>query len=217
MKKFLAFVCAAVLTVASAVTAFAQPSVTVNGVVTGIASATDKNKNAAELVMEDGTDTTFAKYTDEQKKLINAIKDQATLKTLLGDKYTDGMTVVDLKDVYVKGNGTVEFPLTITFKVTGVNANSKAAVLHFNTETNTWEVLDTVVGEGTLTATFNSLSPVVFVVDKTTASNITGSTSTGSSSTTSPKTGEANVMAMAGGIALLAIAGMAVVTRRKRA
>ena len=180
-------------------------------------SATDKNKNAVELVMEDGTDTTFAKYTVEQKKLINAIKDQATLKTLLGDKYTDGMTVVDLKDVYVKGNGTVEFPLTITFKVTGVNANSKAAVLHFNTETNTWEVLDTVVGEGTLTATFNSLSPVVFVVDKTTASNITGSTSTGSSSTTSPKTGEANVMAMAGGIALLAIAGMAVVTRRKRA
>ena len=91
MKKFLAFVCAAVLTVASAVTAFAQPSVTVNGVVTGIASATDKNKNAVELVMEDGTDTTFAKYTDEQKKLINAIKDQATLKTLLGDKYTDSM------------------------------------------------------------------------------------------------------------------------------
>ena len=193
MKKFLAFVCAAVLTVASAVTAFAQPSVTVNGVVTGIASATDKNKNAVELVIEDGTDTTFAKYTDEQKKKqINAIKDQTTLKTLLGDKYTDGMTVVDLKDVYVKGNGTVEFPLTITFKVTGVNANSKAAVLHFNTETNTWEVLDTVVGEGTLTATFNSLSPVAFVVDKTTASNITGSTTTGSSSTTSPKTGEAN-------------------------
>ena len=175
-------------------TAFAQPSVTVNGVVTGIASATDKNKNAVELVIEDGTDTTFAKYTDEQKKQINAIKDQTTLKTLLGDKYTDGMTVVDLKDVYVKGNGTVEFPLTITFKVTGVNANSKAAVLHFNTETNTWEVLDTVVGEGTLTAT-----------------------TTGSSSTTSPKTGEANVMAMTGGIALLAIAGMAVVTRRKRA
>lgn len=139
------------------------------------------------------------------------------MKTLLGDKYTDGMTVVDLKDVYVKGNGTVEFPLTITFKVTGVNANSKAAVLHFNTETNTWEVLDTVVGEGTLTTTFNSLSPVAFVVDKTTASNITGSTTTGSSSTTSPKTGEANVMAMTGGIALLAIAGMAVVTRRKRA
>ena len=43
MKKFIALACAAVLTVASAVTAFAQPSVSVSGVVTAVTTATDKD------------------------------------------------------------------------------------------------------------------------------------------------------------------------------
>ena len=47
MKKLIAFVCAAVLTVSTAVTALAQPSVTVTGVVTGTQTATDKNGNTA--------------------------------------------------------------------------------------------------------------------------------------------------------------------------
>ena len=85
-------------------------------------------------------------------------------------------------------------------------------------------------GDGTVTATFTSLSPVAFVVDKATAASTTttnkgtttttnkGTTSstTASASTTSPKTGETNVMMYAGIVAVAAVAGMAV-TRRKRA
>ena len=130
------------------------------------------------------------------------------------------MQVVDVKNVTVP-DGTV-FPVTITFKVTGVTASTKVAVLHYNTTTKAWEKVESKAGDGTVTATFTSLSPVAFVVDKATAASTTttnkGTTSstTASASTTSPKTGETNVMMYAGIVAVAAVAGMAV-TRRKRA
>lgn len=223
MKKFIALACAAVLTVASAVTAFAQPSVSVSGVVTAITTATDKDGNAVNA--------TISEVPAEYANAVAEVKTEAKLKELLGSEYTSTMQVVDVKDVTVPA-GTV-FPVTITFKVTGVTASTKVAVLHYNTTTKAWEKVESKAGEGTITATFTSLSPVAFVVDKATAASTTvnkgttttttnkGTTSstTGSttaSSTTSPKTGETNVMMYAGIVAVAAFAGMAV-TRRKRA
>lgn len=49
MKKLIALVCAAVMTVSSAVAVFAQPSVQVTGVVTKAQAATDANGNAVSL------------------------------------------------------------------------------------------------------------------------------------------------------------------------
>lgn len=225
MKKFIALACAAVLTVASAVTAFAQPSVSVSGVVTAVTTATDKDGKAVNA--------TFGEVPAEYASAVAEVKTETKLKELLGSDYTSTMQVVDVKNVTVP-DGTV-FPVTITFKVTGVTASTKVAVLHYNTTTKTWEKVESKAGDGTVTATFTSLSPVAFVVDKATAASTTttnkgtttttnkGTTSststTGSktaSSTTSPKTGEANVMMYAGIVAVAAVAGMAV-TRRKRA
>ena len=233
MKKFIALACAAVLTVASAVTAFAQPSVSVSGVATAVISATDKDGNAVNATISEVP----AEYADA----VAEVKTAEKLKELLGSEYTSTMQVVDVKDVTVP-DGTV-FPVTITFKVTGVAASTKVAVLHYNTTTKAWEKVESKAGDGTITATFTSLSPVAFVVDKATAASTTttnkgttttttnkgttttttnkGTTSstTGSttaSSTTSPKTGETNVMMYAGIVAVAAFAGMAV-TRRKRA
>jgi LPXTG-motif cell wall-anchored protein len=224
MKKFIALACAAVLTVASAVTAFAQPSVSVSGVVTAITTATDKDGKAVNA--------TFGEVPAEYANAVAEVKTAEKLKELLGSDYASTMQVVDVKNVTVP-DGTV-FPVTITFKVTGVTASTKVAVLHYNTTTKTWEKVESKAGDGTVTATFTSLSPVAFVVDKATAASTTtnkgtttttnkGTTSststTGSktaSSTTSPKTGETNVMVYAGIVAVAAVAGMAV-TRRKRA
>mgnify|MGYP000994719940 CR=1 FL=1 len=220
MKKFIALACAAVLTVASAVTAFAQPSVSVNGVAS-VQSATDKNGNAVNV--------TVSEVPAEYASAVAEVKTADKLKELLGSEYTSTMQVVDVKDVTVPAGAV--FPVTITFKISGVTA--KVAVLHYNTTTKAWEKVESKAGEGTITATFTSLSPVAFVVDKATASSTTvnkgttttttnkGTTSstTGSkttSSTTSPKTGETNVMMYAGIVAVAAFAGMAV-TRRKRA
>lgn len=52
-------------------------------------------------------------------------------------------------------------------------------------------------GQGTITATFDSLSPVAFVVDKNTAA----------SSSTSPKTGESMAVTMAAVVVVVAAAG----------
>ena len=49
MKKLIALVCAAVMTVSSAVAVFAQPSVQVTGVVTKAQAATDANGNAVKI------------------------------------------------------------------------------------------------------------------------------------------------------------------------
>ena len=218
MKKFIALACAAVLTVASAVTAFAQPSVSVSGVVTAVTTATDKDGKAVNA--------TFGEVPAEYASAVAEVKTEAKLKELLGSDYTSTMQVVDVKNVTVP-DGTV-FPVTITFKVTGVTASTKVAVLHYNTTTKAWEKVESKAGDGTVTATFTSLSPVAFVVDKATAASTTNkgtttttnkgttSSTTASASTTSPKTGETNVMMYAGIVAVAAVAGMAV-TRRKRA
>ena len=128
MKKFIALACAAVLTVASAVTAFAQPSVSVSGVVTAVTTATDKDGKAVNA--------TFGEVPAEYASAVAEVKTEAKLKELLGSDYTSTMQVVDVKNVTVP-DGTV-FPVTITFKVTGVTASTKVAVLHYNTTTKTW-------------------------------------------------------------------------------
>lgn len=212
MKKLIAFVCAAVLTVSTAVTALAQPSVTVTGVVTGTQTATDKNGNTVSVEIKDVP----AEYSDA----VAEVKTVEKLKELLGDAYTEGMEVVDVKDIVVP-EGT-EFPVTITFTVTGVKESSKVAVLHYDTTAKKWERVEAKAGNGTITATFTSLSPVAFVVDKNTVSSST-TTATGSAATsgstsgsTSPKTGETNVMMWAGMVAVAALAGMAVTYRRRK-
>ena len=212
MKKILAVLCSAVLTVAMTVTAFAQPSVVASGVVTGINKAVDADGNTIGGIKIDSIESRFDNLTDEQKKEVEA----------LGDKYQDGMSVGDLKDVYLYGDADVKFPITITFDVLGVTSSSKVEVLHYDTTASKWEVLESSAGEGTITATFNSLSPVAFVVDNQTAAAIdkanAGTTTGSNTSTVSPKTGEGNTMMMVAMFAAIGLAGMTVVaTGRKRA
>ena len=103
-----------------------------------------------------------------------------------------------------------------------VTSSSKVEVLHYDTTASKWEVLESSVGEGTITATFNSLSPVAFVVDNQTAAAIdkanAGTTTGSNTSTVSPKTGEGNIMMMVAMFAAIGLAGMTVVVAgRKRA
>lgn len=93
MKKFIALACAAVLTVASAVTAFAQPSVSVSGVVTAVTTATDKDGKAVNA--------TFGEVPAEYASAVAEVKTAEKLKELLGSDYTSTMQVVDVKNVTV--------------------------------------------------------------------------------------------------------------------
>ena len=203
-RKLMALVSAVVLAAATVTTAFAAPSVTVSGVVSGIQSATDKNGNEVGIRIENISETDF---TAEEAAAVEEIKNIDKVKEVMeaaGVTFEEGMQVVDIKNV-IAPEGT-EFPVTITFKVAGVTANSRVAVLHFDTAKGAWEVVESKAGEGTITATFNSLSPVAFVVDKDTAAN----------GATSPQTGEPITLALAGLAICAGAVGMGVTAKRRK-
>lgn len=208
MKKMLAVLCAAVMTIGAVTTVFAAPSPTVSGVVSNVSKAVDADGNAVEVSLKE--------IPEEYKAAVEEIKNIDKVKELLGDAYVEGMQVLDVKEVTVP-EGT-KFPATLTFNVPGVKPGTKVAVLHYDTEAKAWEVITAKAGDGTIEATFDSLSPVAFVVEGAAASGSVTTTSGGSTTTTStsPKTGETPVGAYAGVIAMIAALGMGVTFYKKR-
>lgn len=213
MKKLVAVLCAAVMTVGMAVNVFAAPSPSVSGVVTAVVSAKDADGNAVDIKIETVSEAEAEQhFTEEEKAAVAEIKEskekfEAIAKEALGDKFEEGMELVDIRNLYVPEGANVTFPLTITVKVTGVTETSKVAVLHYTN--GKWEDVNAVAGNGTITFTVNSLSPFAFIVDANTAKNV--------GSTTSPATGEANTMVWVAIVAVAAAAGMVVTYRKKRA
>ena len=213
MKKLVAVLCAAVMTVGMAVNVFAAPSPSVSGVVTAVESAKDADGNAVDIKIETVSEAEADQhFTEEEKTAVAEIKEskekfKAIAKEALGDKFEEGMELVDIRNLHVPEGANVTFPLTITVKVTGVTETSTVAVLHYTN--GKWEDVNAVAGTGTITFTVNSLSPFAFIVDANTAKN--------AGSTTSPATGEANTMVWVAIVAVAAAAGMVVTYRKKRA
>lgn len=213
MKKLVAVLCAAVMTVGMAVNVFAAPSPSVSGVVTAVESAKDADGNAVDIKIETVSEAEADQhFTEEEKTAVAEIKEskekfKAIAKEALGDKFEEGMELVDIRNLHVPEGANVTFPLTITVKVTGVTETSTVAVLHYTN--GKWEDVNAVAGNGTITFTVNSLSPFAFIVDANTAKN--------AGSTTSPATGEANTMVWVAIVAVAAAAGMVVTYRKKRA
>lgn len=176
-KSVAALLSAVVLTVAMGVTSFAAGSASTNGVAT-VKGATDKNGNPVTATISASS---------------QAAPSTESLKDILGDSYVEGMSVVDVMDVTVP-DGTA-FPVTITFNVPGVTANSKVAALHYNG--NAWEKVEAKAGDAVVTATFTSLSPVAIVADKAASDG---------AAVSSPKTGETAPIAMIGAVAVIAAA-----------
>ena len=150
-KKVLGIVLAGTLSIAMGITAFATPSPEKNAIVTEYTEAVDKNGNNVEIIIEN--------LTEEGKEAAKLLQDKQTLKEIIGDNYVDGMEVIDVREVRAIGNPV--FPVTITFKVPGVLASTNVAILHY--ENGAWTEEPSKAGKGTITATFDSLSPVAQV------------------------------------------------------
>ena len=58
-------------------------------------------------------------------------------------------------------------PITLTFNVSGVSTGSYIMILHYNSAKGAWESIPATCGNGTVTGTFTSLSPIAFVELKT--------------------------------------------------
>lgn len=198
MKKIkrLAGICAAaVLALSMSLSAFAAESPSAEGIVISGKTA-DANGNTVQVTLEEVTDTAVKAMLD----------DVDYLEQVIGDEYVEGMKVADMKDVSVP-DGT-PMPVTIEFEVNGVNKNTKVVVLHYNgTE---WEKIKVdAVDYRSVTATFDSLSPVAFILDKV--------DETASVGTTSPKTGMSPLVVMAAFGAVICVAGAAALTKKERA
>lgn len=195
MKKLAALGAAMVMSLALGLTAFASSSPVSTGS-SSVKSAVDKNGKAITVELTGNVESA----------IVNAIKSDSALKAVLGDAYVEGMTVVDVVDVQYKGNKE-DFPITVTFNVPGVTASTKVALVHYTNGAWKADVTDVKAGNGTITGTFSSFSPVAIVVDKSAAD----------SSVKSPKTGETTMPIVMMAIGVLAVGGVYVMSRKSRA
>lgn len=75
-------------------------------------------------------------------------------------------SVLGLVDIKVSGTGTIQYPITLTIPVSGVNASDSVVLLHY--VDGAWETIAPVrVGEEYVVARFDSLSPVAVVLLET--------------------------------------------------
>lgn len=212
MKKVVAILLAGMLTLGASMTAFAAPSPS---------GSTGDTKIEASLVGQDGGEVIVSQDypTTEDANAAAALKEdpKAGLIAVVGENDAKEMGLVQVMDVKVQG--TVAPPYTIRFNVPGVTPSSKVFVLHYIN--GAWQKETPTLGNGTITVTFDSLSPVAIYVDQETLANVnaggSGNGSQASDGKVSPKTGAAPVMNVAMIIAVCAAAGMAVSVRRKRA
>lgn len=236
MKKIVVILSAILLVVALAVPSFAAsftPSVEQKGAPT-VVSATDADGNAfadGEVIVTpvsaaDSADAAIAdglKAAYEQIKAAAKLTDIAPsigdyLKEIGSEASVEDLVVRDLFDVSVTGAAAESSPITVRFNL-GLSQSATLIVLH-NYEGSNWEIIpdDRVVqnADGTVDVTFDSLSPIAFVVDSTETDT---SASTDANAPTSPQTGDSSLPPVAGAglIALgcVALASAAVVWKKR--
>lgn len=195
IKQLTGFCATVILALSMSLGAFAAESPSAEGIVISGKTA-DANGNEFQVTLEEVTDT------EAKEKL----EDIDYLKEIVGDEYIEGMKVADMKDVSVP-EGT-PMPVTIEFEVNGVNKGTKVVVLHYNG--TDWEKIKVdAVDYRSVTATFDSLSPVAFILDKVDETATVG--------TTSPKTGMSPIVMMVAFGAVVCIAGTVALTKKERA
>lgn len=173
-KRLLALACSVMLVASFSMTALAAPSTqaTVKPVVE---TATDKNGKDISGYIK--VEAVAAENKAAVDKVVGDTKELEKVVETVGGEFKDTMNVVAVQEVKITGDASaVTFPVKVVFQVKGVTPSTKITTLHLKAD-GTWESVSTVAGNGTVTCTFNSLSPVVFVVD-------------GKLSTTSPSTGQ---------------------------
>lgn len=228
MKKIVAVVSAAALTLAMGMTSFAAPSVT--GGITGGGTIETESGKVVDVIVSDPT--TSNKLTEKEKEVVNKLvtadettKEEAKTEALqqAGVTVPEGQTanILGVVDIDVSGLETGDTAY-VTVNVPSAKLGDNIIVLHYNEATGTWEKIDAeVTADGQVRLTIKSASPFAFLVlaaatdngDGTIVDNPTkdpskpsgGKTPAAkSASATSPKTGESTMILVLGLVALAA-------------
>ena len=184
MKKFFKLataMAAVVMILGSSVTTFAATSTsTVNATASDVSAVTASTKDGAAVSVSAVTETVV---TDAQKAAV----------ALVGQDADKNAGTVQVEKVF-ELKATLTGPTDITIAVPGITAGQKVAVLHQKAD-GTWESRPvTDVSNGSVTATFDSLSPVAIVTYA------------------SPKTGES--LPVAGAACIIALFGAALCIKK---
>ena len=121
---------------------------------------------------------------------------------------------VDMK--WVNQGVAAEYPITVDFKVNGVNANTKLVVLQ-DCGAEGWKKLDYTVGKDTVSVEFYGLGAVMIFTEGAstgTGTNTGTGAGTDASTPTSPKTGDMGII-MAGTVAIVSAAGLVTMKSKK--
>ena len=223
MKKMLKTLVASVAVLALGVTtAFAAPSINVNGSAVGDVLV---NGQVVEATVSFTND--FTNIESEVKEVISQINEGTNIADVLADVTVEGAESLNLKEyslatklqdlVAVDANGNALKNVTITWEVPNLVQNmGDVKVLHYSTERKVWEVINPEnvdFAKKTVTATFKDLSPVGIIYKNVASNGGTNSGSENGSENNLPETGSAvsstqialvALVAIAGGVALLA-------------
>lgn len=183
-------------------------------VVEGVQSAVDAQGNPV---------TVSVTPLDEDRKMVAAGKGLELF----------GIEPIVTADVHLENSNVSEAnPITVTFLIAGINEGDTISVLHKKAD-GSWETLLGTTGNGTVTVTFTSLSPVAFVrtaavapvtasvpaaVPETTpaATENSGETTNAAASTiVSPKTGDDGVYGFGILAAAVCIVAFVYIIRKK--
>lgn len=234
MKKLISFLVSALLLTAMTIPAFAAshftPSVEQKGApeVTGVTLVDANGNEVAGLTTDDLVITSHAKSGEASEEIAKMLSDAynqiasattladlvpdiaTALSSISSDLAVEDLVVRDLLDVSLSESAAALLKdgnmITINFDL-GLKPDDVLLVLH-NYEGSQWEVIPQdrvkIAENGVVSVSFDSLSPVAFVVD--------GSNVSVDSSVTSPQTGETHTPWMLIGSVVFGVAAITFLT-----
>ena len=217
MKRMLRTLVASVAVLALGVTtAFAAPSINVNGSAVGDVLV---NGQVVEATVSFTND--FTNIESEVKEVISQINEGTNIADILADVTVEGAESLNLKEyslattlqdlVAVDANGNALKNVTISWEVPNLVQNmGDVKVLHYSTERKVWEVINPEnvdFAKKTVTATFKDLSPVGIIYKNVASNGGANSGSENGSENNLPETGSVVSSTQIAIVALIAVAG----------
>lgn len=117
-------------------------------------------ERAYELIRDAGSVTAFLEENPAVRAAVSAGTEDAAEEPLTVESVFEVTPVGGVAERLAAGQA-----VTLSFVVPGLKASQRAVVLHFS-DREAWEAVPSVAGEGYVTATFTSLSPVAILVER---------------------------------------------------
>ena len=117
-------------------------------------------ERAYELIRDAGSVTAFLEENPAVRAAVSAGTEDAAEEPLAVESVFEVTPVGGVAERLAAGQA-----VTLSFVVPGLKASQRAVVLHFS-DREAWEAVPSVAGEGYVTATFTSLSPVAILVER---------------------------------------------------